>query len=182
MGYPSSMDEWKDCTSESERVCLLRQRLLPSPETELERRDLFFDKMYRTIKYKLFSSKREDPEVQLEMEIDFDIFNNYISTERQRRTVYSISDNETLSAVLGDDWDYRILNKNLDFSFVSPGTFQFWLKPRGPIPEFKIIGGVPIETGIEREPIVVFSFVRGDGTKATYESGQWRTLQNQTSQ
>ena len=45
-----------------------------------ERRDLFFDKMYHTIKYKLFLSSREDPDMQLEMEIDFDIFNNYIST------------------------------------------------------------------------------------------------------
>ena len=77
--------------------------------------------MYHTIKDKLFSSKREDPEVHLEMEVDFGIFNDYISvlgtvSERQRKTVYSISDNETLNAVLGDDWEVvHCLKRNCYF-------------------------------------------------------------------
>ena len=128
------------------------------------------DRLFKTVKYALFFTKREAPDPSTEIEIEQDEFayltQNYGEAFQDRkRTKYQIKKNKHLGKLLGKDWDIRILNRHLDFSFVILGTARYWLKERKPIVEFTVIG----DTAIEQKPFVLFSFVGGDGTKADYK-------------
>ena len=169
------MDEWRDVTKEEERICQLDERLIPSEISLEERAGIFFDKVRRKIKYQLFPSKREDPNVKIEMEVDVDVFEVLSKLGLEKRNGYfEVVANEKLDLVLGADWDYRIINKQLDFSYVIPQTVGLWMRKRKQFLEFKLIAGVPIQKNIEQDPVLVFSFVRGDGVKADYMDGTWR--------
>lgn len=75
---------------------------------------------------------------------------------------------------LGEKWSERILNVNNDFSYVTRGTIQFWTHIKSALKEFIEIGGNLFENQIDNEVVLVFTFVRGDGVKQEYNSGDWK--------
>ena len=155
----------------------LKQRFIPSEDTLEERLEVFRDKLFREIKCNLFSNKRQDPTISIQIEIELDEFEHFtkFGNEFQDRgkTKYKVKRNVVFEEVFGYNWDVRILNKYLDFSFVTPGTIEVWLKERKPILEFSAVGGTGVPQEIEQKPLLVFSFTRGDGTKTDYKETKW---------
>ena len=89
----------------------------------------------RKIKFGLFSSKRESPEVQIEACIDMDIYQAYLADigvvkKSRERNVHCLNDNNQLCDILGNKWYERILNINGDFCYVVAGTVHFGFMKR----------------------------------------------------
>ena len=86
----------------------------------------------------------------------------------------SVDKISNLDTVLGIKWNERILNTNGDFAYVYRQTVSFWLVEKKPITEYKYFGDSLIESAIENDTNLIFHFVRGDGVKAEYTSGEWK--------
>lgn len=149
--------------------------LLSSPSFSSldDRMELIHGELYREIKRKLYSGRKDDPSTRVEVRIDQDVFNGGLALAGKAKTergkvVHSIDSNQTLNHLLGLKWDERIFNENGDFAFVIEGTVRFWLARRNPIQEFKVIGGKYIKSEIEDNFYLAFTFVRGDGNRHNY--------------
>ena len=174
VGYSERYDEWRACESEDNNL-FQRMELLSSPSSSSldDRMELIHGELYREIKRKLYSGRKDDPSTRVEVRIDQDVFNGGLALAGKAKTergkvVHSIDSNQTLNHLLGLKWDERIFNENGDFAFVIEGTVRFWLARRNPIQEFKVIGGKYIKSEIEDNFYLVFTFVRGDGNRHNY--------------
>lgn len=174
VGYSERYDEWRACESEDNNL-FQRMELLSSPSSSSldDRMELIHGELYREIKRKLYSGRKDDPSTRVEVRIDQDVFNGGLALVGKAKTergkvVHSIDSNQTLNHLLGLKWDERIFNENGDFAFVIEGTVRFWLARRNPIQEFKVIGGKYIKCEIEDNFYLVFTFVRGDGNRHNY--------------
>ena len=174
VGYSERYDEWRACESEDNNL-FQRMELLSSPSSSSldDRMELIHGELYREIKRKLYSGRKDDPSTRVEVRIDQDVFNGGLALVGKAKTergkvVHSIDSNQTLNHLLGLKWDERIFNENGDFAFVIEGTVRFWLARRNPIQEFKVIGGKYIKSEIEDNFYLVFTFVRGDGNRHNY--------------
>lgn len=99
----------------------------------------------RDLEKKLWSSRREDPEISIDLNCDQDVFEvelgrivagKIYSSGKQTFTIHS---NRLLNSVLIHKWDERILNLNGDFAYVVEGTIRYWLGKRSPIIEYKYV-------------------------------------------
>ena len=78
---------------------------------------------------------------------------------------YTIAKYQDLNGLLGDNWHYNGLNINGDFCYVLLDTVEYYLYKRRPMKEF-----IPLMDGSVKEAkrdvgdMLVFTFVRGDGT------------------
>ena len=174
VGYSERYDEWRACESEDNNL-FQGMELLSSPSSSSldDRLELIHGELYREIKRKLYSGRKDDPSTRVEVRIDQDVFNGGLALAGKAKTergkvVYSIDSNQTLNHLLGLKWDERIFNENGDFAFVIEGTVRFWLARRNPIQEFKVIGGKYIKSEIEDNFYLTFTFVRGDGNRHNY--------------
>ena len=146
-GYHDRYDEWRP-------VARLERIFIASCESIEGHKEKFFDRLYRQIKRALYSGRKEDPEVRIELPINEDIFragislSGIIKSERGKE-VYRILSNRDLDNCLNFKWDERIQNENGDFAYVVPGTVKFWIIKRAPIVEYKLIGGKSIRSEIE---------------------------------
>ena len=91
------------------------------------------------------------------------------------KIVYSIRDNSDLDNFLGVKWNERVFNEIGDFAYVVDGTVRYWLTRKIPIVEFKYKGDTFVKSEIEGLHLLVFTFVRGDGNKAQYISGNFKS-------
>ena len=166
-GYSEKYDEWRPYDEMKLPVIWFEQMSKPTDAS-------FDDRLHREIKRKLYSGRREDPEVRIEVPCDEDVFSRSIamvafkSTERNK-VIYRLHSNEKLDECIGLKWSERIMNENGDFAFVVPGTVRFWLASRNPIVEFKLIGDKYIRSEIDDGHQVVFTFVRGDSNRKGYK-------------
>ena len=174
VGYSERYDEWGACESEDNNL-FQRMELLSSPSSSSfdDRMELIHGELYREIKRKLCSGRKDDPSTRVEVRIDQDVFNGGLALAGKAKTergkvVHSIDCNQTSNHLLGLKWDERIFNENGDFAFVIEGTVRFWLARRNPIQEFKVIGGKYIKSEIEDNFYLAFTFVRGDGNRHNY--------------
>lgn len=137
-----------------------------------ERSELFKHKPCTEVKRKLYSGRRDD--VNVEVDVGQDVFmhvlGNFLQGIKEKgRTVYHLRSNRLLDAVLGLKWDERIFNTNGDFAYVIEKTTAFWLSKKSSVVEYKKLGdGKYIKSEIEDTPQVIFTFVRGDGNKIQY--------------
>ena len=174
-GYSEKFDEWRPCDEHNLPVMRLEPMSKPTDDSFSDRLQTFYERVYREIKRKLYSGRREDPEVRIEIQVDDDVFYKSlgrISSKKYQRNklIYEILSNETLDCYIGTKWNERIMNENGDFAYVVPGTVRFWLTKRNPIVEFKLIGDKYVRSEIEDGHQVVFTFVRGDGNRCGYKN------------
>ena len=90
----------------------------------------FHGQAYREIKRKLWSGRRDDPEVRIEVYVDFDAFNRGLGQvvkgiQNRGKEVYAITDSHDLDELLGLKWNERIFNENGDFAYVMNGTVRY---------------------------------------------------------
>lgn len=140
-----------------------------------DRTNVFHGHIYQEIKRKLWSGRRDDPEIRIEVNVDCDVFDRGLGKvlkgiQIRGKKVHTIKDNADLDHILGLKWNERIFNENGDFAYVVNGTVQYWLTKRNPIMEFKYIGGKFVRSEIEGLYALVLTFVRGDGNKRQYIS------------
>lgn len=175
VGYNEKYDEWRPYDGKAgESFPFVRSEKLfvPTKDSFEDRLQSFHNNVYREIKKKLRSWRREDPEVCVDLNVDQDVFEAGLGSIPGRmypgRTVFTMRSNRMMDPFLGLKWDERILNENGDFAYVVEGTIRYWLGKRSPIVEFKYIGNKLIKSEIENSYFLTFQFVRGDGNKFTY--------------
>jgi len=103
---------------------------IPSAPSFDDRAELFQVELYREIKRKLYSGRKDDPATRIEIRIDQDVFDGGLASARKSRkergkTVHRINSNQALDRFLGVQWD-----ENGDFAFVIEGTvrhFRRWV-------------------------------------------------------
>lgn len=99
--------------------------------SKIEKNSLY-GQLYREIKRKLWSGRRDDPDIRIELNMNPDVFDQGLGLvvkaryQRQRK-VYEITNNHDLDDLLGLKWNERILNENGDFAYVIDGTVKYWL-------------------------------------------------------
>ena len=85
VGYSEDWDEWKSC--DEFRVGRMEHRFQPDSSSLSDRVSTFFTHLRRKIKFSLFSSKREDPDVRIEEPIDMDIYEQFLKSQGVTRTI-----------------------------------------------------------------------------------------------
>ena len=143
-GYSEKFDEWRPCDENNLPVICLEPMSQPTNDSLSDCLQAFCERVYREIKRKLFSGRREDPEVRVEIQVDEDVFNESLGRIKSKRyqrnkLIYEVLSNETLDCYIGTKWNERVMNENGDFAYVVPGTLRFWLTKRNPIVEFKLL-------------------------------------------
>lgn len=180
-GYSPKFDEWRPYDSSGKEYFPFVRQEKPHVLTTTslpDRAEYFKDKLYRAIKRTLYSTRKDDPAVRVEIDACEDVFSmvlgNVVDSVMERgRLVYNVPDNRSLDSVLGQKWDERIINYCGDFAFVVEGTVKFWMGKRSPIIEYKLIGKEKyVKTEVEDCSYVVFTFVRGDGNSLQYQQRQ----------
>ena len=109
----------------------------PSTNSLQERLNGFNERIYREIKRKLFSGRKDDPEIRIEIPIDVDVFNESLGsctlfTRQRGKEIYTIDNNDILDVFFGLNWNERIISEQGDFAYVVPKTIRFWLTKRRP--------------------------------------------------
>ena len=175
VGYSEEFDEWRDFYSEGSYFPFVRLEniYVPGEESLQDRREMFHGQLYRAIKRRLWSGRREDPETRIELAVERDVFSTGLakitkSTLERGKEIYVVKNNRILDSILGAKWDERIFNSNGDFAYVEDDTVRYWLTKKASIEEYKFIGGQLVKSEIEDNYNLVFSFVRGDGNKRQY--------------
>ena len=76
VGFGNQFDEWRDFSTSGEQFPFVRveRSFVPGEESLEDRRHIFHGHLYRAIKRKMWSSRREDPEVRIELPIEPDVF------------------------------------------------------------------------------------------------------------
>ena len=74
-GYGHETDEWRDYDEDNVPFQRLEKVYNPDEDSLEERMNIFHGQLYRNIKRKLWSSRREDPDVRIEVNVDTDVFN-----------------------------------------------------------------------------------------------------------
>ena len=119
-GYDEKFDEWRPFTDGSLPFVRFEKMSQPSTNSLQERLNGFNERIYREIKRKLFSGRKDDPEIRIEIPIDVDVFNESLgsctSFTRQRgKEIYAIDNNDILDVFFGLNWNERIINEQGDF-------------------------------------------------------------------
>ena len=97
---------------------------IPSAPSFDDRAELFHAELYREIKRKLYSGRKDDPATRIEIRIAQDVFDRGLasvgkSRKERGKTVYRINSNQALDRFLGVKWD-----ENGDFAFLVEGTVR----------------------------------------------------------
>ena len=169
-GFSEKADEGRDC--------VIAEAPLAQELSLGDRINSFHERVYYEIKRKLWSGLRDDPSVRIEIIVDVDVFEKGLGQvvrgiQSKGKKIYAIKDNNSLDHLLGLKWSERVFNENGDFAYVVKGTVKFWLAKRNPITEFKYIDGKLVRSAIQGLYMLVFTFVRGDGNKRQYISGNF---------
>ena len=132
MGFSEEFDEWcnYDCERDYFPFVRLEKMFLPNRAIPIVLPN-------RAIKRKLWSGRRDDPKVRIEMNVYPDVFSTglaqvTLSTSQRGKDVYSATDNRLLDGVLGSKWDERIMNSSGDFAYVEKNTVRFWITKKTP--------------------------------------------------
>ena len=179
VGYSSRFDEWNPFGEEEGSECFLFVRkeklFIPSENSLVDRTKTFHGQLFCEIKKKLWSGRREDPEISIDLNVEQDVFMEGLGSVllgiiQRGKNVYQVKSNRMLDPFLGMKWDERILNPAGDFVYVIPGTIKYWMGQRNPITGYKIIGEQYIKSEIENSYFITFQFVRGDGNRNNYQA------------
>ena len=167
IGYSNSYGEWKTC----EELVRLDSTKSSAPDSIIEQFSLYKELAHR-IKATLKSTRKESPMVKIEMPFDFVSFCGGLQQYGVKKRFirgsqrYCIKSYNALDQLLDSNWHVRGLNRNGDFCYAILNTIEFYLYHRRPLKEYIPMpdGQPPVEVARELGHVLVFSFVRGDGT------------------
>lgn len=123
------------------------------------------------IKGALNSSSRSDPNIKIELPFDRFLFIGGLQQAGKLRKstriheVYGVTAYSALAPLLGEQWQVRVLNKQMDFCYVIRDTIQYYLRRRP-----SIIDPIDPKRSIDGGYSLVFRFVRGDGVQRNWEN------------
>lgn len=166
IGYSTRFDEWRpfgDGEASEYFPFVRKESLFISSKTSLEdRTQSFYCQLFHEIKKRLWSGKREDPDINIDHNVDQDVFMEGLGCVlpgviHRGKIVYRLQSNRLLDSYLGMKWDERILNPAGDCAYVIPGTVKYWLGQRSPSTEYKIIGEQYIKSEVETATLLIFS-------------------------
>jgi hypothetical protein len=139
IGYSTGYDEWRN---RSEIVDLTR----PSDQLPTLTSSLGFslyDRLASKIKNSLRSPRKSSPEVRIDMDFDYEIYNRDMKSLGQLKEmkggneIYSIVHYGDLDAVLGPKWFIRGLNDAGDFCYTILNTVRFYLRKKLPLTDYQ---------------------------------------------
>lgn len=72
VGYGNEFDEWRDFDIDSDQLPFVRLEKICVPDEESleDRKQIFHGNLYRAIKRKLWSGRKEDPQVRIELPVE----------------------------------------------------------------------------------------------------------------
>ena len=175
MGFSEEFDEWRnyECGRDYFPFVRLEKMCLPNGRSMEDRKNIFHGQLYRAIKQKLWSGRRDDPKVRIEMNVDPDVFSTglgqvTLNTSQRGKDIYSATDNRLLDSVLGSKWDERIMNSCGDFACGEKycSILDNKVKPR--YKNTNILVASMSNARLRMLICLSFSFVRGDGNRRQY--------------
>ena len=110
-GYSEKFDEWKPCDENNLSLIRLEQMSEPTDDSLSDRLQALYERVYREIKRKVCSGRREDPEIRIEIPVDKDVFNEGLG----RITSKSYQRNKLTYEVLSYGSRKEDLNNNTSF-------------------------------------------------------------------
>lgn len=130
-----------------------------------ETRNLFVNKLGVVVKEALHCQRKVDSIVHLDIDVQRDLFVTLFDKPAcfARHNIASPSE---WNHLLGNKWNYRIVNSKGDFAYVTPGTISFWIRERKPLEEFTPEGTLLL---VHRGFVFHVQFVRGLGNKYDFE-------------
>lgn len=150
-----------------------------NPSTSSIKRVLPFDfnrELALRIKSRLRSSRTDNPQVSIELPFDELVFKGGLGQaatidRRYRGNIqYKITKYSNLDLLLGNNWHVRGLNDKGDFSYVICDSVRFYLKQLKPIIDYERHDDEFVKVTHISGKSLVFSFVRGDGNRASYDT------------
>lgn len=174
VGFSSTHDEWtskeevvdlasgEDSDSLNDKTCMAADRFS------------LYRELATKIKLALNSSRKESPEVRIDMPFDKIEFQGGLMQcgvkKRYIRGIqrFCIQKYQDLNGLLGKDWHFRGLNSNGDFRYIILSTVEFYLYNRRPIKEYFPSDSCPEPLERTLGNMLVFTFVKGDGTPAQF--------------
>ncbi|XP_031557298.1 uncharacterized protein LOC116293932 [Actinia tenebrosa] len=107
VGYSTKYDEWKSFGDGASFPFVRHEKLnIPSADSIGDRQEIFHGQLYREIKRKLFSGRRDDPAVRIELRVEPDVFEGGLATvvrgikkDKRLFTGYHPTDSLTISLV-----------------------------------------------------------------------------------
>ena len=135
------------------------------PFTEIYRPFHLHNELAYQIKAALNSRARSDVNVRIELSFDRYLFIGGLQqagklVKRNRgHNVYMIRKYSSLEPLLGRQWHFHVLNKEMDFCYVIKETVQFYLHKRHDI------DAVDDTRTVDGGSVLIFHFVRGDGVR-----------------
>ena len=107
-GFGEEADEWRDMPKGQKFPFVrLEKAYVPSNKSLEDRMQSFHERVYHEIKRRLWSGRRDDPDIRIEISVDSDVFNHGIGrlvkgVRSRGKIVYSIRDNSDLNNFLGE--------------------------------------------------------------------------------
>lgn len=179
VGYSTDYDEWREKDAIVDIDFEDPTPEDPDPEDsnprnpQIKRFALYYELSIR-IKTALNSSRKASPNVRIDLPFDKIEFNGGLRAYGVKKHFlrgiqhYTIEKYQDLNELLGVDWHCRGTNVNGDFCYAILNTIDYYLYHRRPLKEF--VPSVEGHKEISRYTgdMLVFSFVRGDGTPAQF--------------
>ena len=167
IGYSSRYNEWRPASDIVDKRTLVMNEDSTSLRLHAE--------LALRIKSNLSSSRKNSPEVRIEIPSDKDLYNSTSGLKSKGREVkiirgimhYSFASYSDLVPILGKNWYIRGFNEAGDCCYVLLERVRFFLWQRRHLVEYIPDTGCEDKTlkKIEKEQgyLLVFTFVRGDG-------------------
>ena len=74
-GHGEEADEWHDCCEENMFSFEQLEKVFIPGEMSLEdRTNIFHERLYQETKHKLWSGGHDDPDIRIEVNVDYDVF------------------------------------------------------------------------------------------------------------
>ena len=147
-------DEWRDAADIVD---------IPTSYVQFndEIKDLFLTKLRLCVKEALHCQRKVDSVVSIDCDIPRDLFPVLFKKPLTfaKHRLDSLND---WDSILGESWNYRIVNSKGDFAFVTSGTVSFWMRERRPLEEYSADGCLEL---LHRGFTFHLYFVRGLGNK-----------------
>ena len=122
-------------------------------------------------------NQRESPEVRIELPIDLDIFavlESHGQKVCKRNKWVWCGQNKQPRHCTWDKVEWKDPEHKWRLCLCLQAESVILACGEETITEYKYFGDSLIESAIENDTILIFHFVRGDGVKAEYTSGEWK--------